>query len=55
MTRRRRKRAHKVDVDVLEAFLRGFKSLKGSLHMDLDLVALTTGTCTGPFGLVGFG
>ena len=55
MTRRRRKRAHKVDVDVLEAFLRGFKPLKESLHMDLDLVALTAGACAGPSGHVRFG
>ena len=54
VTRRRWKRAHEVNVDVLEAFFRGFEPLEGSLHMDLDLVALTARACAGPSGPVGF-
>ena len=47
--------AYEVDVDVLEAFLGHFKPMERSLHMDLDLVALTAGACAGPSGHVRFG
>ena len=55
VTCQRWKQAYEVDMDVLEAFLGLFKPLERSLHMDLNLVALTTGTCAGPSGHVRFG